>query len=351
MVDIANASAILPQARSFIFKILEAGDKYYYPEESDKGTIHLSLEIANDITQDLIGKPIIIGHKKLTEDNIDNQDGIVVGRVVKTFINDKGFETAEGEKIEKDSATYAEGYIDKQVGLDYIKEGYLPSIYYTILEEKKIAKDKVEVLGAIANHLGLVENPKYDTSIHLNDNINQSNYNNIMTKNAKSIANGCYTDKTDMKNSEEPTMDEEVMPLDDILEYLYVADEEGTEYSVAEIWDTIKEDIANGDRVLHLEPEITIEGKTFNVAKLIAMFKEKKKTQAEVETDPVENSSLESTEKNNTNKDVMNSAANPQPSAIKKAFTRLAKVMHPTIDESDDGMLTPTNGVNYVKKQ
>jgi len=343
VIDVANGSALLPQARSFIFKILEQGDKYYYPEENDKGTIHLSLEVADDITKDLVGKPIIIGHKKLTEDNIDNQNEIVVGRIVRTFINEAGFETAEGEKIPSDNSTYAEGFIDKQAGLDCIDKGYLPSIYYTILEEKRISKDNVKVLGAVANHLGLVEHPKYDTSIYLNDKINQSQY-NIMNKDARSIANGCYTDKTNMKNSEEPTMNEEVMPLDDILEYLYVADEEGTEYSVAEIWDTIKEDIANGDRVLHLEPEITIEGKTFNVAELIALFKEKKKMQSEAEQ--VENSNMETSKEDKANKDVMNSAAQSQPSVIKRALNAVKNLT--TQDTAIKQKLEPA--VTYFKK-
>ncbi len=337
MIDVANGSALLPQARSFIFKILEQGDKYYYPEENDKGTIHLSLEIAVDITKDLVGKPIIIGHKKLTEDNIDNQDEIVVGRIVRTFVNEAGFETAEGEKIASDNSTYAEGFIDKQAGLDCIEKGYLPSIYYTILEEKQISKDKVEVLGAVANHLGLVEHPKYDTSIYLNDKINQSQY-NIMNKNARNIANGYYTDKTNMKNSEEPTMDEEVMQLDNT--YF----EAEPDYSIAEIWEVVKEDIENNSMMVYKEPKITLEGVEYDVNELIALFKEKKKMQSEAEQ--VENSNMETSKEDEVKKDVMNSAAQFQPSVIKRALNAVKNLT--TQDTAVKQKLEPA--VTYFKK-
>lgn len=275
--DIASRNENLPVSKRFVFKVLEAGEKYYSPEENKKGTIKLSPEVAKAITEDLINKPIIIGHKIITTDTIDDQAQIVVGRIIRAFVNTEGFKTADNYFIEPDNATYVEGLVDKQTGLDYINKGYLPSIYYSITEEKKLSSNKIEVLGATSNHLGLVENPKYDTSIY-NYNFNNKQM-QIMTKNGTAIANGTYEEPQNENCAMNSAEDMGEYPI----ENLYVKDEEGNEYSVAEIWAEIKDDVANESKQYYDKPEITIEGKVYNVKNLLSKYKSKKVANSETE--------------------------------------------------------------------
>lgn len=270
---------LLPTSKSYIFKVLEAGEKYYSPQENDKGTISLTPEVAEYITNDLIGKSIIIGHKKITEETIDNSENIVVGRVVRSFVNNEGFKVANGEYVEPDNATYCEGYIDKQTGIDYIEKGYLPSIFYTILEEKVLGKKKVEVLDAEANHLGLVESPKYDTSIYeyYNTDTNKNKQIKLMSNKGTAIANGDYTEDNkvvqdkEMKNE----MEGEEMESEVSLEGLYIKDGE-KEYSVSEMWEAVKDEIENEmEKKYYDKPDIVINSKTYKIADILNKYKAK----------------------------------------------------------------------------
>ena len=289
--DITKENELLPVAKKFIFKILEAGEKYYSPTENNKGTIMLSPEMIMELTNDLIGKPVIIGHDKISEKNIDDVSTIVVGRITRAFLNTEGFKTSDGYQVEADNCSYAEGIIDKQTGLDYIAKGYLPSIYYTILEERRVSRGKVEVINAETNHLGLVAEPKYDTAIY-NYNFNNKQI-NLMNKQGVVIANGSVSPTAvepdnEVTNSGTP---QEVLMDTDLLD-LYVKDEEGNEYLLSDIYEGVKEEL---DKKYYDKEVIVKNGKSYDVKNMISMYKSKM----------VKNSA--GCEENNVGKDMQNS--------------------------------------------
>ena len=325
--DITKENELLLVAKKFIFKILEAGEKYYSPEENDKGIIMLSPKMIMELTNDLIGKPIIIGHSKISENNIDNVSNIVVGRITKAFLNTEGFKTADGYQVEADNSSYAEGIIDKQTGLDYIEKGYLPSIYYTILEEKRGSKGKIEVTNAETNHLGLVAKPKYDTAIY---NFNNKQI-NLMNKQGAVIANGSVSPTAVEPNNEivnSGTMQEALMDTD--LFDLYVKDEEGNEYLLSDIYEGVKEELGKK----YYDKEVIVKnGKSYVVKNMISMYKSKMvKNSAEKPEDNMKNK-IENSEGNcktetKENDDVKNGKSETLISkgvgAITRAFENLS---------------------------
>jgi hypothetical protein len=265
----------LPVARKYIFKVLEAGEKYYNPAESNRGTIVLTEEMMMDLTNDLIGKSIIIGHVKIKDSNIDDNANIVVGRIIRAFQNTEGFTTADGTFYEPDNASYVEGYIDKQTGVDYIEKGYRPSIFYTITEEQ-VSKNKTLVKAGESNHLGLVENPKYDTAIYTHDLITNQRMN--MSNNATTIANGTMPMPSQVENNE---MEMEKEEDTDFKDTYYKDGEE--EFSLEEMWNSIGEEMEKQASKKYYDKDTFVKnGKTYNIKNMCDMYKSKKQVKNEV---------------------------------------------------------------------
>jgi len=292
----------LPVARKYIFKVLEAGEKYYNPAESSKGTIVLTEEKMMDLTRDLIGKSIIIGHVKIKDSNIDDNANIVVGRITSAFQNTEGFTTADGTFYEPDNASYVEGYIDKQTGVDYIEKGYRPSIFYTITEEQ-VSKNKTLVKAGESNHLGLVENPKYDTAIYTHDLITNQRMN--MSNNATTIANGTMSMPSQVENNEMGMEKEEDTDFKDT----YYKDGE-EEFSLEEMWNSIGEEMEKQASKKYYDKDTFVKnGKTYNIKNMCDMYKSKKQVKNEVSIeekseDSVLNSSKEAEKPEEKSEDV-----------------------------------------------
>lgn len=280
-----NTSENLPVARKYIFKVLEAGEKYYNPQESSKGTIILTEQMMMDLTNDLVGKPIIIGHLNIKDSNIDRNANIVVGRITRAFQNTQGFTTADGTFYEPDNASYVEGFIDKQTGVDYIEKGFLPSIYYTIMEEEKF-KHKTLVKAGESNHLGLVENPKYDTAIYSHDLITNQRMN--MSNNANAIANGFMPTPSQIENNEGMMEKEEDTDLKDT----YYKDGE-EEFSLEEMWNSVGEEMEKQASKKYYDKETFVKnGKTYNIKNMCDMYKSKKQVENEAKMEDEEKDSI-----------------------------------------------------------
>jgi hypothetical protein len=265
-----QTSENLPVAKKYIFKVLEAGGKHY-DGVNNSYTIYLKPDIAMALTQDLVGKPIIIGHFTVKSNNIDTNADIIVGRVIGAFLNDKGFETADGTFYKADNASYVEGFIDKQLGVEYIEKGYLPSIEYQITDEDGTKTNRIVKAGT-SNHLGLVKEPRFDTAIYSNDLLNNPRF--IMSDNAKTIANGYMSDadKSQAANSEAMQDIEKDTDFKD----LYLKDGE-EEISLEEMWNAVGEDMEKNASKKYYDKETFIKnGKVYNIKNMCDAYRQKK---------------------------------------------------------------------------
>lgn len=307
-----EGSENLTQAINYIFKVLEAGEKYYHPGENNKGVINLTEDMTEFLVNDLIGKPVTIDHITLTDSNIDYNVNNIVGRVKRAFINKNGFKIKVNEEevseIKADNHAYIECLIDKKTGVELIEKGYLPSIGYTIIKDRTLGKGKVEIEEAQSNHVGLVKFPKFDTAIYQGDakenfirnsagvkslyyfdNKNNNNNFNIMSQNASKI-------HEQAENPEVQNQEAEGTSLRDILidgsnnnmyQDVYIKGNEG-DYNLLEVMEAVKEDFA---KEYYEANEVIIKGKKVNVRDLIKAYEEKMLNQGvvEVETEVVEN--------------------------------------------------------------
>lgn len=285
-----NTSENLPVARKYIFKVLEAGEKYY---DEQKTSVELTKEMMMFLTEDLVGKPILIGHLSIKDSNIDNNVNIVVGRVIRAFLNTDGFTTADGTFYKPDNASYVEGFIDKQLGVDYIEKGYLPSISYHI-ENEEVSKTKRLVTAGQSNHLGLVKEPRFDTAIYSNDLPNNQRF--IMSNNGQTIANGFMPAdeiKLQTENSEMETKKEEDTDFED----LYYKDGE-EEFSFKEMWNSVGEDMEKqASKKYHDKETFVKNGKTYNIKNMCDAYRKKKEVENEAKTkDENDNTILNSKE-------------------------------------------------------
>ena len=242
----------LLKAQSYIVKILEVGSVYYneFETQDKKPTTYvLDQDIVMQISNDLINRYVTIDHFPLQSDTIDNVDDNknIVGIVTDVFYNDKGFTLNDGTEIAADNASYAIILIDRQRGIDYINDGYLPSITYQIIDQKDLEDNKAQVINGLANHLALVENPKYNTIIYDN-NMSKSTITATSGQNAKIVNNGTVDMKEEKKlidnnESDVITTQEEISTND--LNNMFVRDSEGNEYSMEEIIALLGEEINN----------------------------------------------------------------------------------------------------------
>lgn len=281
----ANTSENLPVARKYIFKVLEAGEKYY---DEQKTSIELTKEMMMFLTEDLVSKPIIIGHLNIKDSNIDNNANIVVGRITRAFLNIEGFTTEDGVFHKPDNASYVEGFIDKQTGVDYINAGYLPSISYYIEDEEK-SKTKRLVKAGQSNHLGLVKEPKFNTAVYSNDLPNNQRF--IMSNNGQAIANG-FMPVVEMKSQIANSSEMEEKEEDTDFKDTYYKDGE-EEFSLEEVWDSIGEEMEKQASKKYYDKETFVKnGKTYNIKNMCDMYKSKKQVENEAKTEDKEEDNI-----------------------------------------------------------
>lgn len=254
-------------AKVYSGRFLCAG-KMAYDERGD--VINISPENLMKIANTHVGVPVIINHKDVTLNNIEEEK---VGYVSRIFFNDKGFE-AGGKKYSADNWAWCDFIVEKQHAIDLLdKQGWELSNSYLPVEYPNPNKEyDVEVVAGKGLHLAIVPEGRYETKVvrhnekKTKNNINLSNKTMSILDNAKQKLLGKRSNseyKHDNKNAEHVKHEEHKKHAMENYEGKKFRDEEtGEEYDVAEVMHVFKNNHTKefDDNILDLDDEYMIEG-------------------------------------------------------------------------------------------
>ena len=137
------------KGRYFQSRFIEAGLAHY----EELGDILITKETLNSFIHTMVGCPVIIDHKNITDKNVDKER---VGVISKVWYNDH------------DGWFYCEGIITDSQAIDLIKnQGWSVSCAYSFVSDnlKKTYHGKeidMEFTDGEFLHLAIVENPRYE---------------------------------------------------------------------------------------------------------------------------------------------------------------------------------------------
>lgn len=144
------------RGRHFVSRFIEAGGVSY----GKAGVLKVTKETLDKFIQTLVGCPVIIRHKTLTSDNVDEER---VG-----VVNGVWFEP-------KDAWFYCDGIIWKKDAIRKIENGWTVSCTYDMTESTEESGEwhnihfDDELLNGVFLHLAIVPNPRYeDATIKFN---------------------------------------------------------------------------------------------------------------------------------------------------------------------------------------
>ncbi len=137
------------KGRKFVSRFIEAGVAHY----QDFGDVLITKETLNKFIDTMVGCPVIIQHKEITEENADKER---VGVVSNVYYN------------ENDGWFYCDGVIWDKQAIDLVKnQGWSVSCTYDFVsdnQEKTHNGKKIDMEFINGNfvHLALVPNPRYE---------------------------------------------------------------------------------------------------------------------------------------------------------------------------------------------
>lgn len=148
------------KGRYFTSRFIEAGPAHYKMGNGEK-VVLVKKETLDKFINTMVGAPVVIDHKDVTDENVKDE---AVGFVSRVWFNDQ------------DGWFYCDGIIrDDNAETLITEQGYSVSCAYTVLDKNKegglwhdIEYDE-EVLDGTFDHLAIVSNPRYkDATILLN---------------------------------------------------------------------------------------------------------------------------------------------------------------------------------------
>ena len=119
-------------------------------------TVLIKKESLDKFVDTLVGRPVVIRHQEVTNDNIKKID---VGRVANVWFD------------EKDGWYWCDGVITDDKALKLINDGWSVSCSYnvTLLDDKDGMENNIpydmEFLDGVFTHLALVDNPRYEKAV------------------------------------------------------------------------------------------------------------------------------------------------------------------------------------------
>lgn len=124
----------------------------------DYGVCLLTKQNADNFIQKFVGCPIIIGHQKVTKENIKE---IGRGNIFSVWFDDK------------DGEFWCNGIITGEDAINLINNGYTVSCQYEITEYTDNTEGKLHngnpydklILNGKPEHLAIVDNPRYESAI------------------------------------------------------------------------------------------------------------------------------------------------------------------------------------------
>ena len=179
----------LGKGRKFVSRFIEPGMVYY----KEFGDVLITKETLDKFIDTMVGCPVIINHKDITNDNVDDERVGVVSRV---WYNSN------------DNFFYCEGIIWDKEAIDLVKKkGWNVSCSYDFqsdFESKTHNGKKIDCTFTDGNflHLALVDNPRYERA-NIVVNSKEQEFKTVGEGESKHVIPVEYMDKDKNKKSEE----------------------------------------------------------------------------------------------------------------------------------------------------
>ena len=146
------------EPQTFTAKILYKGTPRY------KDEVILINKYIEDIANSFLGAGVVIGH---IDDELQENDPRVVGRVTRIFWNTEGFTTSKGVFVKPDGDWYCDFTLFNQVAISCWESIGFVSTAYTVLESEpggtwQNNPYSAEIKKVKAEHLAIVSNPRYE---------------------------------------------------------------------------------------------------------------------------------------------------------------------------------------------